>query len=219
MNDINIIYDKLESIAPKEIIFLNQTEPFELLICVILSAQTTDENVNKVAPNLFSRYPTAIELSKANQKDVEEIIHSTGFYKAKARNIIACSKSLVDDFNNNIPDTIEELITLKGVGRKTANVIVGHIYNKGAIIVDTHFKRMCLRLGLTSKTDPSKIELEIKRILEESKQYRFSMTLNWFGRTYCKAKKPLCKNCILFDNCIFNKKMYFLDLQEAEKQS
>ncbi len=205
MSKINKIYDQIETIAPKEIIFLKQTDPFELLICVILSAQTTDENVNKVAPFLFEKYPNALSLSKANQKDVEKIIHSTGFYKAKAKNIIECSKSLVENFDCKIPSTIEELITLKGVGRKTANVIVGHIYNKGAIIVDTHFKRMCLRLGLTKTEDPKKIELEIKKILEEKKQYRFSMTLNWFGRTYCKARKPLCNNCILVDYCVFNK--------------
>lgn len=204
MDKIYEIYDKIETIAPKEVVFLTQTDPFELLIAVILSAQTTDENVNKVCVPLFQKYPNAKALSEAVQKDVENIIHSTGFYKMKAKNIIACSKALVEQYDGTIPDSIEKLVKLNGVGRKTANVIMGHIYNKGAIIVDTHFKRMCQRLGLTTTDDPTKIELDIKKRLEEQKQYRFSMTLNWFGRTYCKARKPMCENCILTNLCIYN---------------
>lgn len=205
MKKIDSIYNILETIAPKKIVFLTQTDPFELLICVILSAQTTDENVNKVSKDLFKAYPDCSSLANAKLEDVEKLIYKTGFYKAKAKNIINCSKSLVNNFNSTVPSSIDDLISLSGVGRKTANVITGHIYNKPSIIVDTHFKRMCLRLNLVTKDDPLVIEKEIKAILDPSKQYRFSMTLNWFGRTVCKSRKPICSNCPLTSYCEYNK--------------
>ncbi len=174
---------------------------YQLLIAVILSAQTTDRQVNLITPALFERYPTPLTLADANQVSVEHLIRSTGFYHAKARNIIGAAKALNTKFDGKVPQTMKELVTLPGVGRKTAGVVLGSIFGQPAIIVDTHFKRVVKRIGLTQQTDPVKVEYEIATILEERYHYRFSMTVNTHGREYCNARKPACERCPIADVC------------------
>lgn len=195
------ISDTLDALAPEQIVFLDAREPFRHLISVILSAQTTDRQVNIVAKDLFARYPDAHALAEAPLEDVRAIIRSTGYFNAKSKNIIACSQALVERYDGAVPDTMDELTSLPGVGRKTANCILGSVYGRPAIIVDTHFGRVVRRLGLVSDDDPSKIEKQIAALLPENRQYRFSMTVNWFGRTCCHAKTPECPACVLWDAC------------------
>ncbi len=175
---------------------------YQLLIAVILSAQTTDRQVNVITPALFEKYPTPADLAKAKQVEVEHIIRSTGFYHAKARNIIGAGKVLAESFNNTVPQTMKELISLPGVGRKTAGVILGSIFGKPAIIVDTHFKRVVKRIGLTRQTDPVKVENDIAAILAAEYHYRFSMTVNTHGREYCNARRPACDRCPIAELCL-----------------
>ena len=193
-----LVYSRLDQISPPQIQFLKQQDPFRFMISVILSAQTTDKMVNIVTGPLFSMFPTVKDLANAPQETVEEIIHPTGFYKMKAKNIIACAQALVD---KTIPSTIDELVRLPGVGRKTANCVVGDVFHKPAIIVDTHFGRVVHRLGLVDTKDPEKVEFQIASLLDPSKHYRFSMTANLFGRDVCHAKKPSCNECPLRDLC------------------
>lgn len=195
------IFSLLDSSYPDTIEFLRYRSSFELLISVILSAQTTDRQVMEVTPALFSRYPGPEELSEARLDDIMDIIRSTGFYKVKADNIKKTAGMLVQDFNSKVPDTIEKLILLPGVGRKSANVILGAVFGKPAVIVDTHFARVVKRLGLTEQKDPDKIEYEIAQLLAGEKQYRFSMTVNLHGREVCHARKPLCGSCFLSRLC------------------
>jgi len=180
---------------------LNYNNPFELLIAVILSAQTTDAGVNKVTPELFKLYPGPVELAAAEQNDVERIIHSTGFYRVKAANIIKTAAALQDRGDLSLPGTMKELTALPGVGRKTANVILYHIFNQPAIIVDTHFKRVSKRLGFTRFTDPEQIEKQLLKAVPKEIQSDFSMTLNLHGRKYCFARKPDCPGCPLKELC------------------
>ncbi len=191
----------LDAAAPEQIAFLDAREPFRHLISVILSAQTTDRQVNLVAKELFAKYPDAHALAEASLEDVRAIIRSTGYFNAKSRNIIACSQALVERYDGVVPDTMEELTSLPGVGRKTANCILGGVYGRPAIIVDTHFGRVVRRLELVSDDDPARIEKQIAALLPEDLQYRFSMTVNWFGRVCCHAKSPECHSCILWDLC------------------
>ena len=198
MNQACEVYTRLDTISPKEIQFLNERDPFRFLISVILSAQTTDRIVNIVTKDLFAKYPDAPSLAKAELKAVEEIIYPTGFYRNKAKNIIACAQALGDE---TVPDTMEELIALPGVGRKSASCVLGDIYNKPAIIVDTHFGRVVQRLGITKEKDPTAIEKDVASQLDEQYHYRFSMIVNLFGRTTCHAKRPECETCLLNDIC------------------
>ena len=188
------IYTILDELLPQDIQFLEQRDPFRFMISVILSAQTTDRIVNIVTGPLFERFPTVEALASAPISEVEEIIFPTGFYRMKAKNITTCAQALL---GKEIPSTMEELVKLPGVGRKTASCVLGDIYGKPAIIVDTHFGRVVQRLGLADTKDPVKIERQIALLLDESKHYRFSMTANMFGRTVCHAKKPLCEECPL----------------------
>ncbi len=191
----------LDAEYPNHTTLLQYSNAFELLIAVILSAQTTDEQVNRVLPHLFAEYPNAESLSHARQSSVETLVHATGFYKNKARNIIACAKKLVNDFNSCVPDTIEALITLPGVGRKTAGVVLYHIYSLPAIIVDTHFGRVCRRLGLTDETDPTKVEFVLRDITAEEQWGMASMVVNFHGRRVCKSRQPECERCVLESLC------------------
>ena len=197
------IADILDAHYPPEIQFLHFKNNFELLIAVILSAQTTDEQVMRVVPALFARFPSPKEMAKADIPVLEKLIHATGFFHAKAKNIKAASQKLLDLYGGVVPNTIEELIKLPGVGRKTANVVVGTVFDKPAVIVDTHFKRVTFRLGLTKNTEPDKVESDIRKILAPEKQYRFSMTANLHGRVCCHARKPECDNCLLKDFCSY----------------
>ncbi|MGD1816633.1 MAG: endonuclease III domain-containing protein [Pleomorphochaeta sp.] len=192
------IYNLLDKNSKEEIVFLNNRDPFQFLISVILSAQTTDRMVNIVTKDLFREYPDAKALAKADYQRVCEIIKPTGFYKVKANNIINCAKALID---KEVPDDIDQLVKLPGVGRKTANCVIGDIYNKGAVIVDTHVKRVLNRLGVVDEKDPTKIEMKVRSLLEDKYLYRFSMTVNLHGRLYCHARKPQCETCFLNSVC------------------
>ncbi len=192
------IYEILDKNSKEKIVFLDKADPFQFLISVILSAQTTDRMVNIVTIDLFDKYPDAKSLANADYTKVCQIIKPTGFYKVKAKNIINCARALVD---KTVPDDIDELIKLPGVGRKTANCVIGDIYHKGAVIVDTHVKRVLNRLEVVKEKDPTKIEMIVRSLLEDKYLYRFSMTVNLHGREVCHARKPNCSACVLKELC------------------
>jgi endonuclease III len=196
------IYLRLEKAHPNAHCELNHEGPFQLLIATILSAQCTDVRVNMVTPHLFKRYPTPQDLSFANQADVESIIHSTGFYKNKAKNIIACSKELITRFNGEVPKTIEELSSLAGVGRKTANVVLSNCFNiNHGVVVDTHVKRITGLLRLTKNTDPEKIEQDLMKLFPRDNWGMLSHLLIFHGRRTCIARRPMCDLCQLIELC------------------
>lgn len=174
---------------------------FQLLVSVILSAQCTDEQVNKVTPALFANYPDAIAMMHASIESLETIIRSTGFYHNKAANIKAAAAMIIQGFNGLVPDSIDELVKLPGVGRKTANLVVSMCYGKPGIVVDTHVKRISNRLGLSNSDDPTVIERHIGESIAEEYWTRFSFALNRHGKFVCKARKPLCRLCDLAPVC------------------
>ena len=180
---------------------LDSTNPLELLVATILSAQCTDERVNQVTPALFVRYRTARDYAKADQGEMESIIKSTGFYKNKARNLIACGRTLVDMFHGDIPESMDELTKLSGVGRKTANVILGSYFGKPAVVVDTHVKRVANRLALTTSQDPTTIEEDLQSLIPQSQWTRGAQRILLHGRHVCQAKTPHCDQCVLYDLC------------------
>lgn len=186
---------------PEAICSLNASNPFELLVAVRLSAQCTDARVNLVTPALFEKYKTLDDYCNANVKDIEKIIHSCGFYKSKAESIIDMAKGVRDRFGGVVPDTIEDLITLNGVGRKTANLIVGDIYGKESIVVDTHMIRISNRIGLVTDKDPKKIEFALKKIIPADEGSDFCHRIVLFGRDICSARKPKCDECPMEFNC------------------
>lgn len=200
--NVSEIIRLLDTNYPREISFLEFENSFQLLISVILSAQTTDRQVMQVVPSLFKAYPDPEAMSMAEPEKVMEIIRPVGFYRVKAHNIIKASEILLKEYRGVVPDTIEKLIRLPGVGRKSANVIIGAIFEKPAVIVDTHFGRVVRRLGLTDEKNPDKIEEKISEIVPKAVQYRFSMTVNLHGRKICHARKPECRNCFLNHLCI-----------------
>lgn len=185
----------------EKICYLNHQTPWQLLIAVILSAQCTDARVNIVTGPLFERFPSVAALAAANQKEVEQYIHSTGFYTAKAKNIIACCQRLERVYNGEVPESIEDLLTLSGVGRKTANVIRGNIYDQPSIVVDTHVKRISGKLGLTKETDPEKIEYDLMKVLPEDHWIMYNIQIITLGREICIARRPKCSECFLQDYC------------------
>jgi endonuclease III len=176
-------------------------DPFQMLIATILSAQTTDRSVNAVTPSLFARYPDAAALAHANPREVEAMIKPTGFFRVKAKTIIAASAALVERFHGEVPPRIEDLVTLPGVGRKTANVVLGVAFGIPGFAVDTHVKRLTRRLGLTKSTDPVKIEAEVTRMLPPEEWTGFSLRLILHGRRICIARAPRCPECVLNDFC------------------
>lgn len=196
-----LLYDTLVPMWPDAGSALRYGSCFELLVAVILSAQCTDEQVNKVTPPLFAAYPTPLSLSGAPQAEVETLVHTTGFYRAKAANIIATSRMLVDEFSGAVPDSIEQLVRLPGVGRKTANLIVSVCFGKPGIVVDTHVLRTARRLGLAPTDDPAKSERMIGASLPQAMWTAFSYALNRHGKHVCKARKPLCATCPLGAVC------------------
>ncbi len=198
---LNQIMDRLKESYPDRRTLLCYINPFELTMAVALSAQTTDAAVNNVTPVLFRRWPTPSALAGAAQEEVEEVIHSLGFFRQKARNLIATARLLTEKFGGDVPQSMEDLTSLPGIGRKSANVIRGHIWNLPGIIVDTHFGRVCRRLGLTEKNDPYKVEMELSHLIPEDRQHEFSMTVNFHGRRYCMSRKPNCNECFLKDLC------------------
>jgi endonuclease-3 len=181
--------------------FLNYRSPFELLVAVILSAQTTDAAVNTVTPELFRRFPDAHTLAEAPQEDVEEIIHSLGFYRVKALHIRQAARKILDSFGGTVPAAMDDLVTLPGVGRKTAGVILYQIYGKPALIVDTHFSRVVWRLGFTANREPGQVEKILAALLPEKIWSSFSMRVNRHGRAVCMARKPACEACVLRKLC------------------
>jgi endonuclease-3 len=182
----------------------------------MLAAQCTDQRVNIVTKDLFKKYTSVYDYANANPEELEEDIKSTGFYRNKARNIIKCCQKLIKDFEGKVPDTMEKLLTLPGVGRKTANVVLGNIYNKPGVIVDTHCKRLSNRIGLTNKEDPEKIEYDLMEILPEKDWTSFSNCLVYHGRAVCDARKPKCSQCNIAVYCdFFNKNSCKTDYEIA----
>lgn len=190
-----------EQYGTDTICYLNYNEPWQLLVAVILSAQCTDARVNIVTGPLFERFPTPQALAEADQKEVEKYIHSAGFYVTKARNIIACCRRLVDVYGGQVPEKLEDLITLAGVGRKTANVIRGNIYNEPSIVVDTHVKRISNKLGFTKESDPEKIEYDLMKVLPKDHWILYNMHIITLGREICVARRPKCSQCFLAEHC------------------
>lgn len=193
--------EALKELYPEAICSLNASNPFELLVATRLSAQCTDARVNLVTPALFERYKTVEDYAAADVKDIEKYIHSCGFYKSKAESIVGMAQKILSDFGGEVPDNIEDLTTLPGVGRKTANLIVGDVYGKAAIVVDTHCIRITNRLGLVKEKDPKKIELALKKIIPAEEGSDFCHRIVLFGRDICSARKPKCDDCSLFDFC------------------
>ncbi len=192
---------ELEKLYPDAICSLDYNNAFELLIATRLSAQCTDKRVNLVTPALFARFPDCESLKNADLSEVEEIIKTCGLYKTKAKDLIGIAKKLSSDFGGKVPETIEELTTLPGVGRKTANLIVGDIYNKSAVVTDTHFIRLSNRLGLVKTTVPIKVENEMRKLLPPEKSSDFCHRAVLFGRDICTARKTDCNRCPLDDVC------------------
>ncbi|MEI7592638.1 MAG: endonuclease III [Actinomycetes bacterium] len=180
---------------------LDHRNAFELLTATILSAQTTDVRVNLVTPALFARYPTAEDLAMANPEDVEELIHSTGFYKNKARSILGMAQMLIERFDGEVPASMADLTSLPGVGRKTANVVRSVALGLPGLPVDTHVGRLARLLELTEQTDPVKVELELNPMVPAAKRGEFSLLLILHGRRVCVARKPRCDDCVLNDFC------------------
>lgn len=181
--------------------YLNHDNAWQLLIAVILSAQCTDARVNIVTADLFQKYDSLEKFANADIKEMEQDIHSTGFYHNKARNIILCARKLITEFGGEVPGTLEELTSLPGVGRKTANVIRGNIYNEPSIVVDTHVKRISRRLGFTREEDPVKIEFDLMKVLPKDHWILYNIQIITLGRTVCTARSPKCSECFLGDLC------------------
>lgn len=180
---------------------LDFTTPHQLLVAAILAAQCTDERVNQTTPELFKKYPSVEAFANADQAELEEIIKPTGFFRNKAKAIIESARQIMTDYNGRIPDDIDALTKLSGVGRKTANLIVGVAYGEPAVIVDTHVRRVAARLGLTSEKDPTKIELDLREILPVEEMTHFNHLIVAHGRAICRAPTPLCEQCPVLDLC------------------
>ena len=206
--DVLAIVEELKRLYPDALCSLQYPKPYELLFAVRLAAQCTDERVNMVTPALYARFPTLESLAEADVAEVETYIHSTGFFRAKARDIVAASKMLVEVYGGVVPDKMEDLLKLPGVGRKTANLILGDVYHPpGVVVADTHCIRITGNLGLTDGTiDPVKLDAQLRKILppEESSDFCHRMVLH--GRAVCTARKPDCQNCTLRPWCSFFQK-------------
>ena len=193
---------KLDEAYPAVTCALSHANPFQLLIATILSAQCTDERVNMVTPHLFEKYPDPKAFAYANPKDIENEIRSTGFFRNKTKSIIGASKKIVEEFHGEVPKTMEELLTLPGVARKTANVVLGSGFGIAAgVVVDTHVQRLSARLDLSRNTDPKKIEQDLMQIIPQDRWILFSHQLIWHGRRICQARKPQCIECNLEPLC------------------
>ena len=198
------IIGELKKIYPDALCSLQYQKDYELLFAVRLSAQCTDARVNQVTPALYQRFPTLESFAQADPKEVGEYIHSCGFYNGKSRDIVLCAQKLLADFNGKVPGTMEELLSLPGVGRKTANLILGDIYHKPAYVCDTHCIRITGRLGLTDGSkDPVKVERQLREILPPEESSNFCHRMVLFGRDTCTARAPKCANCPLRLDCSF----------------
>lgn len=199
-----------EHYGTEYICYLNHENAWQLLIATILSAQCTDARVNIVTKELFVKYPSVEAFANADIKELEQDIRPTGFYHNKAKNIIACCQDLVEKFGGQVPSSLEDLTSLAGVGRKTANVIRGNIYHEPSVVVDTHVKRISKKLGLTKEEDPEKVEMELMRVLPKEHWILYNIQIITLGRSVCKAPTPRCEECFLTQHC--------RDFQERQKK-
>lgn len=193
--------EALEILYPDAICSLEYSDAFQLLIATRLSAQCTDARVNMVTPALFEKYPDAKSMAKASIESVEELIKTCGLYKTKARDLVGIGQMIVNDFGGEVPDTIEQLTKLPGVGRKTANLVCGDIYGKPAVVTDTHFIRLCNRLGFVNTKDPLKVENAMRKLLPPEKSNDFCHRSVLFGRDICTARKTFCERCPMNEFC------------------
>ena len=198
------IYKILTKTYPNVQCELNYKNPYQLLIATVLSAQCTDKRVNQTTPALFKRYRSIKKMAEADIKELEQLVKSTGFFRAKAKNIKALSQKILTDFNGQVPDELDKLITLPGVGRKTANVVLGHGFNIPGITVDTHFGRLSRRFGWSDKKDPVKVEFEVGELIGQKEWTNLSQRLIWHGRRVCHSRKPACGACVLAKLCPSN---------------
>jgi endonuclease-3 len=198
---IKKIIAALEAEYPDALCSLDCDVPWQLLFSTRLAAQCTDERVNQVTPALFARYPTLEAFAVADIIEVEDLIHSCGFYHHKAKDLISCAQMLLSDFNGIVPDTMDQLLKLPGVGRKTANIILGDVYRKPAVVTDTHCIRLANRMGMTTNSAPYKVELDLAKIIPPAKQSNFCHRLVLHGRASCTARKPKCAGCCLTEIC------------------
>jgi endonuclease-3 len=191
----------LAKLYPKARISLDFETPWQCLAATILSAQSTDAGVNRVTPQLFKEYPDARAMAAADPRHVEKLIVKTGFFRQKTRSLMGAARKIVEDFGGEVPSTMEELVKIPGVGRKTANVILGHIFGKPGFVVDTHVRRLTYRLGFTKNTDPAKIEIDLQKLLPAEDWTLFSMRVILHGRQICIARKPQCEICAVASDC------------------
>lgn len=194
---------RLEGLYPDVKCSLNYTTPLEMLLATQMSAQCTDANVNRVTEKLFKKYTCAEDFANADIEQLQEDIRSIGLYRNKSKNIIACCKKIISDYGGEVPDTMEALLTLPGTGRKTANLILGEIFGKSAVVVDTHCIRLTNRIGLTKEKAPEKIEAELKKLIAPEKQLDTCHRFVFHGRAVCNARSPKCSECTLNDFCKF----------------
>lgn len=204
---LSAIYDILLTTYGEQVCFLEHSDPFELLVATILSAQCTDKKVNSITPKLFKRYTSAADFSKADVHELEKLIHACGFYHAKAANIIGTSKKIVQDFGGKVPETMEELCTLPGVGRKTANVVLGNAFGVPGFPVDTHVKRITNLLGVVNSDDPEKIEEQLCTNMRPEIWSQFSHLFVAHGRARCPARRPDCQHCEIAKYCNYANKV------------
>ncbi len=199
----NGILDILEKTYPGARIYLDFKGPYQLLIATILAAQCTDEMVNQITPELFRRYPDPAALAKADPKALEELIHATGFFRQKTKSLLACSKALIEEHGGEVPGDVEALTAIRGVGRKTAAVVISNAFGGQAIAVDTHVKRVSTRLGLAKTNTPEKIERELCAVIPEKRWTRATQLIGTHGRRTCTARKPDCEHCPVNKLCDF----------------
>jgi endonuclease-3 len=195
------ILDRLDAVFAGRGLELSASSPWHLLVATILSAQCTDQRVNQVTPALFRRFRTPADFASADRAELERLIKPTGFFRAKAQNLTNCGRELVERFGGDVPGTMDELVTLPGVGRKTANVVLGAAFGQPSVVVDTHVKRVSKRLGLSTSDDPVKIEFDLRRVMPEGSWTLGSQHLLLHGRYVCVARRPRCEQCALYDLC------------------
>ena len=196
-----IVRERLALAYPEAICALIHDDAFQLLVATILSAQTTDENVNKVTPALFARYPTAADLAHANPDEVEQLVFQTGFYRSKTKNLLGMARMLEEQFDGEVPTELDDLVKLPGVGRKTGNVVRSVAFDLPGLPVDTHVGRLSRRLKLTTEDDPVKVEVDLNALVPPEERGRFSLRLILHGRQVCYARTPDCGRCVLLDIC------------------
>jgi endonuclease-3 len=195
------IYRQLTKSYPNVRCELDYRNPFQLLVATVLSAQCTDKRVNQTTPALFKKYPNPKKMAKADVKDIQRLVKSTGFYRAKAKNIKALSNKIMEEFDGDVPSNIDDLITLPGVGRKTANVVLGNAFGVPGITVDTHFGRLSRRFGWSKQNDPVKVEFEVGELIAEKEWTNLSQRMIWHGRRVCHSRKPACGACPIANLC------------------